>query len=415
MSETPKRTAPTSDPHGPRSYADGSASRPEDRASDPEPDFPPTGTFRSSWRPVLLWVVGTLLVAPMLMFGLLWLDGRQADAGWLAFVALFAIGSGAYFAVRYRFFGTRRVTVTSDYVEAVPFVGAPLRLERAEAFSIEIGGDLKLGSRGRRLTVRDEGFASEDWADLTFALMGWKSDAPLSALPGVLLPDPLPIPILTEMDVASEVGDAVYVAQHNSALFWGFPFFGLMAVVGLLASWEAYQNSTWLEDPMMSIGLPVIGLAFCGLFLWILPQLVRRAAFLQDGIVIERFVGKPVRLPYGAITDAFGERIRTARGRFVLGQRNTGSFHRLLEPRLQAAQLSGDMLDDHIEEVRLLVPSLIVLALCGFVLPLVLIFAFDFNESEATFSMIVALLVAGAAALVMQHVRSTRRRNRPYA
>ena len=414
MSETPKRTAPTSDPHGPRSYANGHPSRPLGRTSDAAPDFPTTGTFRSSWRPVLRYAIGMGLFIGAGVAAGIWSTSGLIDTFAVTMIVGLPLAVGGWEVLKYRFVGTQQVEITSDEIRVVTVAGKSILLRKCDPFGIEMKGDeVKLVAGSEKLVVNDTGFASDTWTDLTFALMDWKREAPLSSLPGVLVPGPVEARALEKNpvpEVEGELGDAVYVAQHDKAVFWGLPFFGACALVGLTASWDNYQQGTWLSDPMMSIALPVIGLGFCGAFLWALPRLVRRVAFQPETFIVERFAGKPIQLPYSAVKDAFGVRLKTNQGRFILGQRNSGSFTRLLLPRLETAQLSGEMLDDTLEDLGTLVPSMVALLLIGLVLPLVLMFAFDFSESWATFSMMIGLVVMGVCAIVLQRLRAARRR-----
>ncbi|MEM1044192.1 MAG: hypothetical protein AAGI91_16405 [Bacteroidota bacterium] len=257
----------------------------------------------------------------------------------LGVTGFMAVAGAVFIAVRYRLLGVRSVEVTPEAVVVERFGRSAIRIGRDELTEAWIDAKWRIAGGGQRVTVREYGFADDEWLDLSFALRAWQDAGPVETLPGVLAGP-------AEISEAPEV--VVYEPKHNPALWWWGPaFYALLATVPLLAmlvSLLVNRDLNWWEHPLLFVSAfcLLVGGGFFTLFLFGLPRIVRRATFLPEHLVVERYVGEPRIVPYGAILDLHRNHLVTEQGRFMFGERNAGAFHRLLDPHLEDGQVSGE-------------------------------------------------------------------------
>ena len=376
--------------------------------ADPPADAPfgPfAGRWESSWGTVLRWGLGVGALVFVVMAGLGWLDG---DAGLAAFGAGAAGIYVALEAVLYRLRGVAAVEVTPEALVVTRHGGAVSRVPWAEVESAhfqprQMGDAWMIRHASSRLRVPERGFASGDWEALGTAVRYWMAGVPLATAPGVETARRRP-----DRSGPTPEGE-VFRAHHPAALFWGIPFFAACAAVGLLSSWDGYRDGSWPDDLMLSVGLPMIGLGFVVMGLWGMTKSAKRVVFGPREMTVERLLGAPVRIPYGDVTDAFERTLRTRRGTFNLGERNTGTFHRLLDAHLADGQLSGEMAVQ-----RLVMASQPLALVAVLVVPLVaagaLGWAYRLNEGAWTLLYIGLLIACGAAYVAWGHRRARRMR-----
>ncbi|MEL6614685.1 MAG: hypothetical protein AAFQ43_03050 [Bacteroidota bacterium] len=317
---------------------------PPDPASGDAPDAwpytPITGVFLTSWWGALkwsVWVYGGLLIVAAALAAL---TADPALRFGLAFGGALVVARLGMEAVAYRVWGARRIEITPEALVVERRGGRTETVRWADLreayYRSREGGDSWLFRHGHeRTTLPERGFTVDDWLAIRQGIDAWKASGPLATLPGVETERQRPGP--------QEAGP-VFKAHQPSALFWGIPFFAFGGVVGLASSWEAYGDGSWPEDLMMSVGLPVSCFGFVALAVWRLSRAARRITFGPRAMLVERYIGPPIAVPYADVYDVWGNQMKTYRATINIGDRNQSTFQRLLAERLAGEQLSGDMM-----------------------------------------------------------------------
>lgn len=312
---------------------------------------PASGTFRTSWRTQLVWVGGSAVALIVALGVIMWLDGALRDP----VAALFVFGfTGVYvvaWSLWFRLGGVVEVRVSPEAVVVQSHGGSERRVDRSDL--VEAWQDKRwvLRTRYQKVVIRDEGFTTDDWVALSGLLSAWKLDGEGGALPGVVTPPESCDP------------EAVVFEVHRPHVPWvvvAVVSLGLLGVGALSAA--SYRDGSWAEVPMITLALPLFGVASAVFLMRGLPGAVRRATFLPEKVRFERLVGSERTVSYEDIVDAFGAYVDTRAGTFFVGHRNADVFARLLDERLEDGQLAGRRLA---ESALMLRPGFIISFLAG--------------------------------------------------
>lgn len=198
----------------------------------------------------------------------------------------------------------------------------------------------------------------------------------------------------------------VFDPVYPSAIRWTVPFCLMAIGVGIGSSWGSYADGTWLLDPMMAVMCPLIGLLGCGIVAYAWPKMVKRIHLHEDRMVVERFRGRTMILPYSGIIDVSGERIRTRHGKLVIGQKNSNDFHRMIRPYLKSSQRP----DIPIEEIARAYSLLIPMLLAPVLLSVGIAWHYGLNESQMLSVTILLLIPSGFTAWIAARVLGRRDR-----
>lgn len=232
-------------------------------------------------------------------------------------------------------------------------------------------------SESQRVKIRKHGFTSAQWWDLSDAIRWYKAAGPVETLPGVeaeakkkdvasrktrARPE--------EEKISSQEEDAAitFSPQYPGAILWGPWFFAACTLVIVPMAYGHYQDGTWATNPMESILLPFCVALMIGFGALWLKRMATKIVFESDAMVIEQPLGRAKVVRYEEVTDFSHINLRTQQGTFILGEKNSDAFFRLLEPHLREDQLSGDMSSSALYEM-LALPAFFVFApaLCALV------------------------------------------------
>ena len=340
-----------------------------DAADDLTPDFPPTGTFRSSWRPALLrsaafaglTFIVLVTLDTVLVAGL---DGRVA---WI--LGTLGGAAAAYFPVRYWRRGTARVAFSPDGLRVTPLSGDETFLPRAHVVSVRRRGlpfwwdpsdlvyyhhdDSFRGDEGRghalytadeRVTLFDLGFDTRDWKRISAALRSWTQELARErkrpATPKA--PEAAPVPPRAARPGSKPV---VFEPERGFLLPWGLVLFSGLMVGGALSEFgllgdlppSSYSRRLpdWVEDSLAyKLGALVFALACVAVSLIALIRTAHRVTLLDRSMVIARYLGPPISVPYADLKGLYGGRLETKRGTFNVGDDNAEVLEHLLRSRL---------------------------------------------------------------------------------
>ena len=335
-----------------------------DAADDLTPDFPPTGTFRSSWRPALL---RSAAFAGLTFIVLVTLDtvlfaGLDAPVGWS--IGGLGMLAAAYFPVRYWRRGAAHVEFSKSGIHLVSVSGEEAFLPKARLVSVRDRGlpfwwDLLSASnsfrgdehRGRalytvdkRVTLFDIGFDPRDWKRISAALRSWTQELAHErkrpATPKAS--ETAAVPSFAARTVSKSV---VFEPERGFLLPWGLVLFSGLMVAGALSEFgmlgdlppSSYSRRlpAWVEDSLVyKLGALLFALACVAVSLKALIRTAHRVTLLDRSMVIARYLGPPISVPYADLQGLYGGRLETKRGTFNVGDDNAEVLEHLLRSRL---------------------------------------------------------------------------------
>lgn len=292
---------------------------------------PTSGTFRTSWRAQIT-NAGWGAVAIPVLGVILWLSGAPIDRVILLFLYGFGAAAVLWTLLLYPIRGVAEVCIDPEAVTVTTHSGLERRIERADLLGAWFEKRWVLKTRDQKVTIWDEGFEFDDWSALSGMLHDWKVKGGQGPIPGV-------VPLEGTGGGGPET--VVFEAYRPVVPLIGMASFAVFLLGAGAMSWPDDRGGSWSEDPMITVGFPLLGLVFVALLVRGLRTTVRRAFFLPEAVRFERLIGPDQTVRYRDVIDALGPHVDTPVGTFYLGRRNDDVFGRLLGERLEDEQLTG--------------------------------------------------------------------------
>lgn len=339
--------------------------------------------------------------------------------------------------LEYLLFGVKSVTLSSRAIALAYQSGSEYEYAWSSFTNFWNDDKWRFEHPGGRIILRDSGFTSDQWWELSRAIDKIEASLPLESTPGVTfledashqinnedVPSATPLidtPKVTAFERAltqqppkdeHAANQAIMYEAHQPGFFSGGEFlFWIGALITIPNSYVRYVNGTWHEEPTLTLFLPVfcVGLSIAWPFL--MRRQIKCVRFDETHMVLERIKGRSFELLYSDITDHFGAVLVAKGKRFFLG-RNSKVFGRLLYPRLQEGQISGELFMKRIHDL-----SMTSILLSFLSIPMAIIGAFWLDVPAHWFevTLIGAMMVTGSiASLTLWIIRKWKRSTRGF-
>ena len=130
---------------------------------------------------------------------------------------------------------------------------------------------------------------------------------------------------------------------------------------------------------------------------------------MEDRFVVERYVGRPRAVSYHDVTDLWSNTVQTRDGRFLVGERNSDVFFRLLEPHLRKGQVSGEMQDEAFTSLRSWKTDLGLMLVLPIIISFAAVWYFDLTGSWVEFVFVMSVVFTVGVGWLVRKLRTDNR------
>ena len=270
-------------------------------------------TYKTSMKPVvregLIMAGGVLVCAVIIQF----VQEGQVYAEWMGYSLVMAAGTFAFFVGRYLLMGVGGLSVTPTGIVIHSRSGAEDAHPWTTFTDIWQEGKWIFQYAPGRIVIREYGFTSAQWEELSAVIHHLKAKRPLETLPGVktVETDEPRSSLVTE---GADESAVVFESHYLPIIAWMPWLLGLFFIVILLISYSYYVEGKWLEEPLLT----VIGPIFTGglLLLWpfTMTRMARRIHFGDAAMTVDFLRGTSKEVRYEDVMDHFGTAVRTRGG-----------------------------------------------------------------------------------------------------